>query len=80
MPRPIWEVVFRARLEDPGLGGGKGGIIPRAQQKKDFGAIPYFLVIADYDKVILYVAPGQFLSDSENRPNRLKTLKCYVKH
>ena len=32
--------------EDTGLGGGKGAIL-RAHQKEDFGAIPYFLVIAD---------------------------------
>jgi hypothetical protein len=34
-----------------GLGGGEGGAILRAQQKKDFGAIPYFLVIADTRKL-----------------------------
>jgi hypothetical protein len=27
--------------------GGEGGAILRAHQKKYFGAIPYFLVIAD---------------------------------
>ena len=37
------------------IGGGKGGAILRAQQNKDFGAIPYFLVIADYEKAFLYV-------------------------
>ena len=35
--------------------GGKGGAILRAHQKKDFGAIPYFLVIVDYEKAFLYV-------------------------
>ena len=35
--------------------GKKGGAILRAHQKKDFGAIPYFLVIADYEKAVLYV-------------------------
>ena len=33
--------------------GGEGGAILRAQQKKDFGVIPYFLVIADYEKASL---------------------------
>jgi hypothetical protein len=37
------------------VGRGKGGAILRAQQNKDFGAIPYFLVIADYEKAFLYV-------------------------
>ena len=40
-------------LEDTGWGGG----IPRAHQKKVFGAIPYFLVIADFEN-FLYVAQG----------------------
>jgi hypothetical protein len=33
-----------------------GGAILRAHQKKGFGAIPYFLVIPDYEKAFLYVA------------------------
>ena len=47
MPFPV--------LEDTGLGGGRGAIL-RAHQKKDFGAIPYFLVITNYEKAFLYVA------------------------
>jgi hypothetical protein len=32
-----------------------GSIILRAHKKKEFGAIPNFLVIADYEKAFLYV-------------------------
>ena len=39
-------------LED--TGGGEGGAILRAHQKKDFCTIPYFLVIADYEKAFQY--------------------------
>ena len=43
-------------LEDTGL-GGEGGAI-EGTTNKAFGAIPYFLVIADYEKAFLYVALG----------------------
>ena len=46
-------------LEDTGL-GKKGGGILRSHQKKFFGTIPYFLVIADYEKAFLYVALKKF--------------------
>jgi len=36
------------------LGGGGGNT--EVEQKKDFGAIPYFLVITDYEKAFMYVA------------------------
>ena len=35
--------------------GGEGVAILRAQQQKDFCVIPYFLLIADYEKAFLYV-------------------------
>jgi len=35
--------------------GKKGGGNIEGSPKKDFGAIPYFLVIADYEKAVLYV-------------------------
>jgi len=45
--------------EDTGLGGGGGGGgNPEGAPKKDFGAIPFFLVIANYEKAFLYVALG----------------------
>jgi hypothetical protein len=37
------------------IGGEKGGGNTEGAPKKDFGAIPYFLVIADYEKAFLYV-------------------------
>jgi hypothetical protein len=46
------------------IGGNKEGAILRAHQKTDFGAIPYFLVIADYEKAFLYVATGSWDSFS----------------
>jgi hypothetical protein len=36
--------------------GKKGGGDTEGTPKKDFVAIPYFLVIADYEKAFLYVA------------------------
>lgn len=42
--------------EDTGLGGGERGAIEGATFL--FGAIPCFLVIADYNKAFLYVALG----------------------
>ena len=39
--------------EDTGL-GNKGGGNTEGAQKKDFGTIPYFLVIADCEKAFLY--------------------------
>ena len=58
-----WVIGSKKIQEDTGLGGGKGGQL-RAQQQK-IGAIPYYLVISDYEKAFLYVALGQ-AEQSEN--------------
>ena len=56
------------------VGGERNGEMPRVHQKNDFGAIPYFLQIAVYEKEFLNVAAGLFsLQHRMNRPNRLKT-------
>ncbi len=47
----IRSLTKHCQLEDTGL-GEKGGAILRCT-KKDFGAIPFFLVIADYKKAFL---------------------------
>jgi hypothetical protein len=39
-------------VEDTGLGEKRGGNTQGAK-KKDFGAIPFFLVITDYKKAFL---------------------------
>jgi hypothetical protein len=46
--------MLRVLQEDTGDWKKRGGNIEGAP-KKDFGAIPYFLVIADYEKAFLYV-------------------------
>jgi hypothetical protein len=51
--------------------GKKGGGNTERAIKNGFGAIPHFLEIAN-------VGPSE--SISTNRPNRLKTLKCFAKH
>ena len=58
--------------------GKNGGAILRPQ-KKDFGAIPYILVIADYKKAILYIASKQFLSDMDEQAQQIKTESVLAK-
>ena len=48
---PLFSHLFS--LEDTGLGKKGGQYCGRT--KSFFGAIPYFLVIADYEKSFLYV-------------------------
>ena len=43
--------------KDTGLGEKRGGNTEGAP-KKDFGAIPFFLVITDYEKAFMYVDLG----------------------
>jgi hypothetical protein len=57
----------------------KGGNTDGAP-KKDFGTIPYFLVIADYEKAFLYVALKYFLSDMDKQAQQMKTLSILPKH
>ncbi len=73
------ETSFFFDQEDTGLGGGKEGAILRAQQKKGFGVIPYFLVIADYEKAFLYVALKQFLSNMDELTQQINFKSVLLK-
>jgi len=62
--------------------GEKRGAILRAHQKKDFGAIPYFLEITNVGEAYLIFEKISRLPKvfSTNSPNRLKTLSVFSKH
>ena len=63
-----------------GLGKKRGAIL-RAHQKKDFGAIPYFLEITNVGEAYLIFEKISRLPKvfSTNSPNRLKTLSVFFK-
>jgi hypothetical protein len=64
------------------IGGKGGGGNTERALKNSFGAIPYFLKIADVGEAYLIFQRISVLLKvySTNRPNRLKTLKCFSKH
>ncbi len=71
----------KVSMEDNGL-GKKGGGNAEQTLKKGFGAIPYFLEIANVGEAYLIFEKISVLPKvhSTNRPHRLKTHVCFAKH
>ena len=66
------QLVAPSKQEDTGLGEERGGNTESALKNK-FRAIPYFLVIANYEKAFLYVlALKQFLSDTDEQAQQIR--------